>query len=185
MTATPLTDEDVVSAQAGDGDALRRVYEVLAPAVAGYLRLRGSDDPEGSTQDVFLTVFRRLDRVKGGVTGLRTFTFSVAHARLVDEQRRRARRPRLVELEPQTDAGTSASAEEEALAVISNERVIESLSCLNDDQRAVLMLRIVGQLSLDETAKTVGRSVGAVKQLQRRALLALRDRIHQADGVTP
>ena len=53
-------------------------------------------------------------------------------------------------------------------------RAQQMLSILPPDQQAVLALRIVAELSLEETAQVIGRSVGAVKQLQRRALLALK-----------
>lgn len=53
-------------------------------------------------------------------------------------------------------------------------RAQQLLSILPPDQQAVLALRIVAELSLEETAQVIGRSVGAVKQLQRRALLALK-----------
>jgi RNA polymerase sigma-70 factor (ECF subfamily) len=54
---------------------------------------------------------------------------------------------------------------------------------LTDDQRDVLALRIIANLTLEETADTVGKRVGAVKALQRRGLIALRLRIEQ-DRVT-
>ncbi|OFW65297.1 MAG: hypothetical protein A2Y74_05710 [Actinobacteria bacterium RBG_13_63_9] len=44
---------------------------------------------------------------------------------------------------------------------------------LTDDQRAVIALRIIGNLTLAETAKVLGRRIGAIKALQRRAILAL------------
>jgi RNA polymerase sigma-70 factor (ECF subfamily) len=62
--------------------------------------------------------------------------------------------------------------------------MIELLAGLNEDQRTVVALRVVGQLSLEETADVTGKSVGAVKQLQRRGLLALRHRVLAREGVT-
>ena len=52
--------------------------------------------------------------------------------------------------------------------------MLHLLDRLNADQRAVLMLRVIGDLSIDETATALGKTPGAVKQLQRRGLLALR-----------
>jgi RNA polymerase sigma-70 factor (ECF subfamily) len=53
--------------------------------------------------------------------------------------------------------------------------VTSLLAKLGDEQKTVILLRILGDLSLEETARVVGKSVGAVKQLQRRGLLALRE----------
>jgi RNA polymerase sigma factor (sigma-70 family) len=180
-----LTEQDVASAVAGEPAALRRVYEVLAPAIAGYLRSRGSEDPEGVTQDVFVALLPQLRRLRGGNRGLRTLAFSIAHARLVDELRRRTRRPAETTLEPDDDPRVAPSAEDRAMAQIEGAEMIELLAGLSEDQRTVVALRVVAQLSLEETADVIGRSVGAVKQLQRRGLLALRERVQSREGVTP
>lgn len=175
MGEHPL-DAALTAAGLGQPWALRRLYDELAPAVHGYLRARGAQDPEDLTSEVFLTVFPRLATVTGGMPGLRTFVFSVAHARLVDDLRRRSRQPELVEF----DAGrierraTGASAEDEALAIMGEEEVRAVLARLPEDQRDVLLMRLVGDLTVDEVAGILGRSSGAIKQLQRRALLALR-----------
>jgi RNA polymerase sigma-70 factor (ECF subfamily) len=88
-----IRDEAVREAASGDPHAFREVYDVLAPRVLDYLRARGVEDPEGLTSEVFLAICPRLPELTGGASGLRTLVFSVAHARAVDDARRRARRP--------------------------------------------------------------------------------------------
>jgi RNA polymerase sigma-70 factor (ECF subfamily) len=179
-----LTDQDVASAVAGEPAGLRHVYEVLAPGIAGYLRSRGSVDPEGLTQDVFVTLLPRLSKLRGGTHGLRTLAFSIAHARLVDEMRRRAKRPAATRFEPDDDPRMVPSAEDGALVQLQSDETVVLLAGLNEAQRTVLGLRLVGQLTLEETAEVTGKSIGAVKQLQRRGLLALRERLQSREGVT-
>lgn len=179
-----LSELEVASAVAGEPAALRRVYDVLSPALVAYLRSRGSEDPEGLTQDVFLALLPRLGQLHGGATGLRTLAFSLAHARLVDEMRRRATRPAVQPYEPSADPRSSASAEEQALSELRAVELYRLLAELNEDQRTVVALRVVAQLTLEETAEVVGKSIGAVKQLQRRGLLALRAALHAREGVT-
>lgn len=174
MRVAGLSEQDVASAAAGDAAAVRRVYEVLAPVVVGYLRAHGADDPESLAQDVFLGLLPRLRKVRGGVSGLRTLTFSIAHARLVDELRRRERHPTLTEFEPGSDPRSVDSAEHQAIARLESTEIVSFLDQLTEDQRQVVSMRVVAQLSLEETAAVLGKSVGSVKQLQRRALLALR-----------
>lgn len=171
------------AAQLGEPWALRIVYDELAPRVHGYLRSRGAAEPEDLTSEVFLAVLPRLGSVTGGSAGLRTLVFSVAHARLVDDLRQRARRRPAVEYDAGTDERTSPSSEDVALRGIADARVRDLLGALPDDQRAVLLLRLVDDLTVDQVASVIGRSPGAVKQLQRRGLLALRARF--ADGVVP
>jgi RNA polymerase sigma-70 factor (ECF subfamily) len=182
--APPLTEEEVAAASAGEPAALRRVYEVLSPRLVVYLRSRGSEDPEGLTQDVFVSLLPRLAQLRGGVTGLRTFAFSLAHARLVDETRRRTKRPPSRTLELVDDPPLTPSAEELALGQISGTALFAQLATLREDQRTVVALRVIGELSLEETAEVMGKSVGAVKQLQRRGLLALRELLQKREGVT-
>jgi RNA polymerase sigma-70 factor (ECF subfamily) len=177
------TLEDVLpAAQAGEAWALRRVYDELSPRVLGYLRARGAAEPEDLTSEVFLTVLPRLATVTGGAAGLRTFTFSVAHARLVDDLRARKRKAPPAEYVAADDPRTSASAEEEGLAGLQTQRVQQLLEALAPDQRDVLVMRILGDLTVEQVARSLGKSEGAVKQLQRRGLLALRARLEVEQG---
>jgi len=73
-------------------------------------------------------------------------------------------------------------AAEQALVRISSERVHEVLAKLSPDQRAVVLLRVVGDLSLDRVAEALGKRTGAVKQLQRRGLIAIRKELEREGG---
>ena len=178
-TAPEWLEDALPAAQAGRPWALRAVYEELAPRVHGYLRARGASEPEDLTSEVFLTVFSRLSTVTGGAAGLRTLVFSVAHARLVDDLRRRARRGDTLAYETWHDDRTTASTEDVAVDRIRTDEIRALLEQLPADQRDVLLMRVVGDLSVEQTAAAVGRSTGAVKQLQRRGLLALRERLRE------
>lgn len=174
MAAT-LTEETLAAARSKHPAALQEIYRRLAPSVLSYLTSKGCEDPEALTQDVFLTVFSKLGSVTGGGEGLRSFVFSVAHARMVDDVRRRERRPLTLEFRPDFDVRVTASAEESVLG--SGSGVSALLHGLNPAQQEVLLLRIVADLSIDESAQIMGRTPGSVKQLQRRALEILRTRL--------
>jgi RNA polymerase sigma-70 factor (ECF subfamily) len=169
-----IRDDVVRAAVDGDPDAFRAVYDALAPRVLGYLRSRAVEDPEGLVSEVFLAVHPRLPELTGGPAGLRTLVFSVAHARAVDDARRRSRRPTSFSYDPEYDDRVTGSAEQIAVQSLEAERAIELMQELNEDQRAVITLRIIGDLSLEETAEVTGKTVASVKQLQRRGLLRLR-----------
>lgn len=170
-----LTDEALHALKGNNADLFSAVYQAYAGAVLGYLTAKGVADPEAVTQDVFLAVLPRLDGISGGATGLRTFVFSVAHARMVDEHRRQSRTPEHHEFEPERDTRESSSAEAEAMGLLAPHEVRELLDLLGEDQREVLTLRIVAGLTVEQVASIMGKSAGAVKQLQRRALLTLRE----------
>jgi len=181
--AQPLTEDVVAAARTGDAAAFRTIYRELSPIVLGYLRSHGVSDPEAITSDVFVSVLQRMHRLVGGVAGLRTFVMSVAHARNVDEVRRRRRQPQPREYDASLDRRVTCSAEDEALAYVGRASIVALLRSLPDDQREALVLRFVADLPIDDVAEIMGRSAGAVKQLQRRGLLALRRRLAD-QGVT-
>jgi len=63
------------------------------------------------------------------------------------------------------------------------EATVALLAALKTEHREVLLLRIVADLPLEQVAKVMGKSVGSVKQLQRRALLALRSHPNLVEGM--
>jgi len=123
-----VLDDVLTAAAAGQPWALRALYEELAPRVHGYLLARGASEPEDLTSEVFLAVFARLGTVTGGVAGLRSLTFTVAHARLVDDLRRRSRLPLVAEYNPDRDTRSHPSSEDEALRTLGEARLVDMLS---------------------------------------------------------
>lgn len=178
-----IVDADLAPGAMTEHELFTLVYRSLAPAVIGYMTARGVDDPEALAQDVFVTVLARLGSIDGGVAGLKTFLFSVAHARVVDHYRRNERRPRIVDYDPLLDTRQTSSAEHDALVATGQTDAEILIGKLKGDQREVLTLRIVAGLTIDEVATVLGKSPGAVKQLQRRALLALREHVSEEEWV--
>jgi RNA polymerase sigma-70 factor, ECF subfamily len=153
-------------------------YREFSPAVLSYLRARGVEDPEGTTQEVFLALHPQLGDVHGGLQGIKSLIFSIAHARYVDEHRRRIKAPPTTGYDPEADPRSDPSAEDQVLAAEATANVKELLGTLQQDQQEVLALRIVADLSLEATAEIMGKTPGAVKQLQHRALCRLRKLRH-------
>jgi RNA polymerase sigma-70 factor (ECF subfamily) len=149
--------------------------------VCAYLRVHGALDPEDLTSEVFLRVFDHLDAFDGTEAGYRSWVFTIAHRVLIDDQRRRARRPETVELSPRLgECLSGGDAESDALRAVGERNVDVVLAGLVPDQRAVLTLRVCGDLTVDQVAAVLGKSRGAVKALQRRAIAALRRQIEEA-----
>ena len=145
------------------------MYTALAPSVAGYLRAHGATEPEDLCAEVFLQVVRGIEGFSGDERALRAWVFTIAHRRLVDELRRRGRRP-AVEGGEEGAERVGGDVREDAEAALSDRAVRDAIAALAPDQRAVILLRIIGDLTIDEIARAVGKRRGAVKALQRRAL---------------
>jgi RNA polymerase sigma-70 factor (ECF subfamily) len=170
------------AAQLGASWAATRLYDALAGAVAGYLRAQGSEDPDGLTNTVFLGVFTNLGSFTGDERALRSWVFTIAHRRLTDERRRLTRQPRPHALSEHDGAMPGGNVEDDVAARLGADRVGVLLDRLAPDQRDVLLLRVLADLTVDQVAVLVGKSPGAVKALQRRGLEGLR-RIFSAEGV--
>jgi RNA polymerase sigma factor (sigma-70 family) len=172
MTGDDL-DLWVDTARVGGAEAFALLWQALSPGVLGYVRGRGVPDADDVTSEVFLAAFQRIPTFEGDGSAFRSWLFTIAHHKAVDAVRRG---PVLREhlMEDVLDERTTASAEHDALSRLGDEAVRDLLDLLTDDQRDVVLLRVVGELSLEETAVVVGKPVGSVKQLQRRGLARLR-----------
>ena len=178
-------DSVLSAARAGAPWAFERLWRSLAPAVSGYMRLQGAPEPDDVVSEVFLSVFSRLDSFRGGEDRFRSWVFTIAHHRLVDDWRQRGRGPAAAEGDhSHTLADTpGGDVEEEALRQLSEQRVRRLCDLLAPDQRDVVLLRMVAGLSLEQTADALGKTTTAVKALQHRAVAALRRHLER-EGVS-
>ena len=176
--------EVLAAAQVGAGWAFEVLYRDLAPAVTGYLRLQGAAEPDDLASETFIGVFRGVAAFRGDEAGFRAWVFTIGRRRLVDDWRRHGRRPLLSE--DRADASreyVGGDVEEDALALMSSRTVQEVCARLPDDQRDVLLLRILADLTAEQTAAVLGKTAPAVKALQRRALTTLRSEICDVSDV--
>ncbi len=165
------------AAKSGAEWAWALLYRDLAGPVTGYLASRGAPEPEDLAAETFLQVARNIQNFDGGEEAFRSWVFVIAHRRLIDVRRKRGRSP---ELMPLTDDDRSGgNVEGEALDRLATDDLRRALEVLTEDQRDVLSLRVIGNLTLEETAEVMGKRVGAVKALQRRGLIALREHLEQ------
>lgn len=169
MACDPLVER----AKQGDAAAWNELYRSLAPPVAGYLRLRGARDADDLTSETFVSVFRNIATFTGDGARFRSWVFVIAHRRLLDERRALSRCPESAALDDVTLPARD-HVETDAAAAMSVATVKALCGRLAPDQADVLVLRILGDFTIEQIAEVVGKSPGAVKQLQRRGLDALR-----------
>jgi RNA polymerase sigma-70 factor (ECF subfamily) len=140
------------------------------------------------TSETFETVCRNLGSYRAG-TDFEAWLFTIAHRRVADHFRRRYRRQEvaLAEAMPGGEEHARPGAvaavtgpEEALLAAERRAEVAGAFRRLRPDQREVLALRVLGGLSAAQAGEVLGKSEGAVRVAQHRALQSLRTAV----GVT-
>jgi RNA polymerase sigma-70 factor (ECF subfamily) len=156
-----------------------RLFERYGEAVLTYCyyRLGTWEEAEDAAQHVFLNAFSSLHRFRdqGHGTGgsLRSWLFTIAHHEVANRRRAHSRHP-AAPLEAAIDvADPGPTPEERAVAADHQGRVLGLISQLSRDQRRVVELRLAG-LTDAEIAAALGRSHGAIRATQCRALARLR-----------
>lgn len=162
----------VEAARYGDAGALAAICEKLYPRVYRYLSYKVDDprDAEDLAGDVFVRMLEAIREQKGN---LEAWLFRIARNVLTDHYRKRAVRSDTVDLPEEIGGGddTSAAAERK----LDGDRLKKGLRALTDEQKEVVILRVIMGYEHDEVAEIMDRSTGAIRALQFRALSALRD----------
>lgn len=124
---------------------------------------------------MFLQIVRDLDGFEGDEAGFRSWVFTIAHRRSIDALRASTRRPVADTSDTQLEAALPpVTTEPAAMERIGTDEVLALLDRLTDDQREVLVLRLVAGLRASEIAAVTGRPRDAVKALQKRGIHRLR-----------
>jgi RNA polymerase sigma-70 factor (ECF subfamily) len=173
-----LTTADLVGARRREPAAVTRIYTAYAPALFRFFVAAVGDRPtaEDLTGDVFKSAIEGLPRFRGPVEALGGWLFQIARHDLSDYRRRQARslvQPLDDLLEEAAAAGGAVDPEELALDRVEGDRVLAALWRLTSDQREVLLLRLVADLTAPEVAGILNKSTEAVKALQHRGLASL------------
>jgi len=176
----PLTEDRdfhslLEAARLGAEWAWRVIYRELSPVVLRYLRAHGAGESEDLLGEVFVQIVRNLPGFEGGERELRAWALTIARSRLVDEWRRGRRKPcDFVPDDVLAAAAETGDVEDDCLRRLADQRVRSIIERLSPTQRDVLFLRLFAGLTSDEAARVVGKTPGAVKALQIRALEAIR-----------
>lgn len=173
-------DSVLAGAVEGAEWAWGQLYHWLSPTVLGYIRARGAEEPEDLLGEVWLNLARRIGSFEGSHDSFRSWVFVIAHHRVIDERRKRNRRPIFEQYEHVADAAEALDAVARADGSFSSldlEQLSGVLSDLPDLQQSVLLLRIIADLSVEQTAQVLEVRPTTVTSAQHRALLRLREKL--------
>jgi RNA polymerase sigma-70 factor (ECF subfamily) len=167
----------VEAACRGEESAIEALYRTHFDTIYRYvfLRLGSPTAAEDVTSQVFLGMVRGLGRYRDEGKPFVAWLYGMARKQIAFYQRGQSRALNPVDLDAAEElvaesAGPHASAEERELRLA----IAHALSKVPEGQREVIMLRYILSMSVADTAAIVGRTEGAVKQLQLRGLATLK-----------
>jgi RNA polymerase sigma-70 factor (ECF subfamily) len=177
----------VEAACRGDHSAVEALYRIHFDAVYRYvlLRLGSPTAAEDVTSQVFLGMIRGLGRYRDEGKPFVAWLYGMARKQVAFFQRTQSRVPGAVDLGVVEDmveqtAGPHVTAAERETRVA----IAKALTKVPEGQREVILLRYILSMSVADTAEIVGRTEGAVKQLQLRGLATLKTLLQQ-EGLRP
>ena len=180
-TGARAFEETILDASEGDEQAFSALWRWLNPSLIRYLRVVAPGESEDLASEVWLSVVQGLRRFRGDDGAFRAWAFTIARHRVIDAARRRSRRVvdniSLVD----SDAPPAPDAALEADARWELEACLDVIRLLPPGQADVVALRVIGGLSVPDTAAVVGKSDGAVRVLAHRGLRQLAEQL-EPDG---
>lgn len=172
-------DLEIVAKQAqkGDTEAFGRLYDVLAPKIFRFIKIKvqNTGEAEDMLQDVFIKAWHGLPKISVDQGNISAWVYRIATNLINDHFRRMYRQGTTLELLESVEVASNVSLSEEADANINFDLLADALSRLPVQYKQVLELRFIQDFTLDETAKILNKSNLSVRVLQHRALKKLKE----------
>jgi RNA polymerase sigma-70 factor, ECF subfamily len=171
----------VERAQSGDREALEELYLLHFDRVYSYLHIAVGNrhDAEDLTTQTFLRMLESIKRYRSGKAPFSAWLFRIAHNLAIDHFRA-TKRVQLTDELPEDESAAETSAEDQALQELGRGSMLQLIAALSPEQQQVLTLKFVFNFSNAEAATILGKTDGAVKSLQHRALVSLQKQISPA-----
>ena len=165
----------VQRAQKQDNQAFAQLYEAYFDKIYRYIsfRVRNDMESEDITQQVFMKVLQSISSYKNQGVPFSSWVYRIAHNQVVDFMRQQNKKA-TVDIEGLQLVSPAEDTQSVIEKQIDVEEVKKASLSLTASQQEVLSLRFAGELSINECAKIMGKSEGAVKALQYSAVQALR-----------
>ena len=164
----------VERAQKGDRAALEELYLLHFDRIYSYLHMSVGNrhDAEDLTTQTFLKMLEAIGRFRWQAAPFSAWLFRIAHNLAMDHFRAN-RRWQPEEEVPEPVGSEEVSAEEQAMQSIGRQSMLELIDDLSHEQQQVLTLKFVFNFPNGDVATILGKTEGAIKSLQHRALVSL------------
>jgi RNA polymerase sigma-70 factor (ECF subfamily) len=172
----------VERAQQGDREALEELYLIHFDRIYGYLHVSVGNrhDAEDLTTQTFLKMLEAIGKFRWQSAPFSAWLFRIAHNLAMDHFRA-TKRWQLEEDPPEPEPDEHTSAAHGAFASIGRKSMLELIEDLSPEQQQVLTLKFVFDFANADVATVLGKTEGAIKSLQHRALASLQKQLEQRE----
>lgn len=174
----------VKKAKGRDPEAFGLLYDEYVDQIFRYIYYKVGNFTEAQdlTGQTFLKSFENIDSYEMRDVAFSSWLYRIAHNLVVDFFRRESKRENVpIEEQPPTPSNRGNPVET-VLADLESERLYKAMRKLTHNQREVLVLKFIDNLSNNQVAEIMGISVGAVKSTQKRGLLSLNRILSNSSG---
>ncbi len=168
----------------GDPEAFGQLYDEYIDQIFRYIYYKVGNFAEAQdlTGQTFLKSFENIDSYEMREVAFSSWLYRIAHNLVVDYFRRESKREKVpIDEQPPTPSNRGNPVET-VMADMESEWLYKAMQKLTHNQREVLVLKFIDNLSNGQVAEIMGISVGAVKSTQKRGLLSLNRILGNSSG---
>ncbi|MFC1972393.1 RNA polymerase sigma factor [Chloroflexota bacterium] len=164
----------VQRAAKGDFEAFGELYDVYLEQIYRYVyhQLKEKMTAEDITEEVFVKAWKSIKSCRGKEKTFKAWLYRIAHNQVVDYYRYQKRETGMYRQNIVDESNPVQNIEQ----ANESERLFAEISSLPRNQKQVVILRFIEGLEHQEVSKIMGKSQGAIRVLQVRALATLRKR---------
>lgn len=172
----------IQQAQRGNREAFLSLYEQYHQPIYRYIFYRVGDEAiaEDLTADLFVRLVDKIRLFKPRGRPFLAWLYTMAGNMTKDYQRRQGR-IQWLPLQEGWQANQGSNPLQQTHKILSQEKLMQAIRYLTDEQQTVILLKFVERQSNATIAGVLGKSEGAVKSLQHRALAKLREFLEEVD----
>lgn len=174
----------VKKAKGRDPEAFGRLYDEYVDQIFRYIfyKVGNFQESQDLTGQTFLKAFENIDSYEMRDVAFSSWLYRIAHNLVVDYFRKESKREKVPIEEQSPTPSNRGNPVDTVMADLDSERLYRAMQKLTHNQREVLVLKFIDNLSNAQVSEIMGISVGAVKSTQKRGLLSLNRILSNSSG---
>lgn len=166
----------VIHSQKGDQDSFGELYDILIQEIYRYVYFKvRPEDASDLCAEVFVKAWEHIKSYSPQPgTSFRSWIFRIAHNIVIDYYRKNDQYEDIEQAEAIQDTSYEANVEESINHILTLEYVEKGMTQLKEEYRQIILLKFIQDFSNEEISEIMGKSEGAIRIIQYRALQELK-----------